>query len=183
MTRGLVAGLVSPHPLGERLPSLYQEDSLVQRMMAAFDQALAPIVSTLDNLEAYLDPELTPPDFLDWLGAWVGMASDESWPLERRREFAAAAADLYRVRGTKQGLARQLAIATGAEVEIEETGGTAWSTISGRAASPGEPGFALLVRLRVPDPSTIHLGRVDALVAAIKPAHVVHRVDLVGPES
>ncbi|TMC01797.1 MAG: phage tail protein [Chloroflexi bacterium] len=156
MTRGFVPGLASPHPLGERLPAMYLEDSLVQRMTGAFDDILAPIFSSLDNLDAYVDPDLAPEHFLLWLGDWVGLALDESWPVERRRAVVAAAAGLYRVRGTARGLAAYLQILTGANVEIEETGGTVYSTGS-----------------RV-DPT-----RLEALVRTAKPAHVVHRIEVV----
>ena len=178
MSRAHVPGLVSPHPLGERLPSMYLEDSLVQRLTAALDEVLAPIFSSLDNLGAYLDPDLAPDDFLQWLGGWVGMALDESWPVERRRAVLAQAVDLYRVRGTVLGLEAHLRLLTGAEVEIQETGGTAWST-SADAEPPGSPHFALQVRVRAAGAAGLDAARLDALVTAAKPAHVVHRVELV----
>src|SRR5437879_2123507 len=96
MTRGFVPGLASPHPLGDRLPAMYLEDSLVQRMTHAFDVVLAPIFSSLDNLDAYVDPELAPADFLLWLGDWVGLALDEAWPEERRRAVGDGAAGGWR---------------------------------------------------------------------------------------
>ncbi|HYM50051.1 MAG TPA: phage tail protein, partial [Candidatus Limnocylindrales bacterium] len=102
--RGLVPLLKTPHPLGAMLPGLFQDDGFAQRMMAAFDEVLAPIFSTLDNLEAYFDPWLAPEDFLDWLSAWVGLPLDETWPVERRRAFVARAYDLFRLRGTVRGL-------------------------------------------------------------------------------
>ena len=72
--RGLVAGLDGTHPLGPALPALYQEDVTAQRFLSAFDDALAPILCTLDNIDAYFDPRLAPEDFLDWLGGWVGLS-------------------------------------------------------------------------------------------------------------
>ena len=85
MSRGHLPDLVSPHPLGERLPALYQEDSFTQRLLAAMDQVLAPVLGSLDSLDAYLDPSLAPEDFLHWLAGWLGFALDESWPLERSK--------------------------------------------------------------------------------------------------
>ena len=67
--RGLVRMLISPHPLADALPALFQEDGFTQRFMSAFDAALAPVFATLDNLPTYFDPWLTPPDFLEWLGS------------------------------------------------------------------------------------------------------------------
>ena len=182
MSRGYVPGLTSPHPLGERLPAMYLEDSLVQRMTGAFDEVLAPIFSSLDNLDAYVDPELAPEDFLLWLGDWVGLALDDSWPVERRREVLAAASGLYRVRGTARGLAAYLQILTGANVEIEETGGTAYST-GLDIEPPGSPNFAMVVRIKASDPSRLDMTRLEALVRTAKPAHVVHRIEVVAAAS
>ncbi|HEY0494089.1 MAG TPA: phage tail protein, partial [Candidatus Dormibacteraeota bacterium] len=102
--RGLVNSLASPHPLGQYLPGLYQEDDFAQRFLSAFDSALAPIFVTLDNLNAYMDPWLAPEDFLDWLGSWFGLTLDESWSVQRRRTLVANAFEFYRMRGTSRGL-------------------------------------------------------------------------------
>jgi phage tail-like protein len=63
----MIAGLGSPHPLGSGLPALYQEDDLAQRLLAALDEVLAPVISTLDNFDRYLEPSLAPLDFVEWL--------------------------------------------------------------------------------------------------------------------
>ena len=127
--------------------------------------------------DAYIDPLLTPADFLGWLASWVGVVLDENWPIERRREFVANAVSLYRLRGTPAGLAAHVRIFTGADVEVRETGGVTWST-SGGEPFPGQPGYRVLVRISdaiMPvDPA-----RLDRLVAAAKPAHVIHSTELV----
>jgi phage tail-like protein len=176
--RGLVRTLVSPHPLGEALPALFQEDGFTQRFMSAFDTALAPIFATLDNFPAYLDPWLAPADFLEWLGSWFGLALDDGWSLERRRAVLTHAFEFYRMRGTARGLKAQVETLTGGTAEISDTGGVATSTTAGEAL-PGSPNFALMVRVVVDDPSSINATRLDALVAAAKPAHVTHKVQVV----
>ena len=176
--RGLVKTLISPHPLANTLPALFQEDDFTQRFISAFDAALAPVFATLDNLPAYLDPWLAPEDFLEWLAGWFGMALDESWSLDRRRALVAKAFDFYRMRGTAGGLRAQLELLTGGTIELHETGGVSVSTTAG-AALPGSPNFALLVRVTVDDPATVNAGRLNALVAAAKPAHVTHKVEVV----
>jgi len=176
--RGLVRTLSSPHPLGEALPALFQEDGFTQRFMSAFDSALAPIFATLDNLTAYLDPWLAPPDFLEWLGSWFGLVLDDAWSVDRRRAVLANAFEFYRMRGTVKGLKAQVETLTGGTAEIIDTGGVATSTKAGEAL-PGSPNFALMVRVAVDDPSTINASRLDALVAAAKPAYVTHKVQVV----
>ena len=152
--RSLLPGLQSPHPLGRQLPALYQDDGFAQRLTAAFDEALAPVLYVLDSLEAYFDPRLAPDDFLAWLGRWLGLAFDETWPLERRRTFVARAVELYRRRGTLSGLAEELELSTGIAPELSESGGTTWSqtpgasttgsrsSFAGRSCSPGAASFS-----------------------------------------
>jgi phage tail-like protein len=178
VSRGLLDGLGTPRLLGEALPAIFQEDPVVMRLVSAFDDVLAPAINSLDNLPSYLDPALTPDDFLDWLAGWVGVLLDETWPIERRRAFVAVAADLYRTRGTAEGLAAHVRLFTAGEVEVVESGGAAWSSSPG-AAVPGTPAFSLAVRVKPPAKVTVDPVRLEALVAAAKPAHVVHTVEIV----
>ena len=125
-----------------------------------------------------MDPWLAPEDFLDWLGSWFGLTLDEAWSVERRRAVLANAVEFYRMRGTVKGLKTQVEIFTGGTVEIMDTGGVAISTSAG-SAFPGSPNFSVMVRIQVDDPSTINIARLDALVAAAKPAHLTHKVQIV----
>ena len=83
--RGLIDGLDNPHPMLATLPALYHEDDFATRLTTVFDDVLAPVVSTLDNLDAYADPRLAPRDFVEWLAAWVGFPIGETWPDDRAR--------------------------------------------------------------------------------------------------
>lgn len=176
--RGVVAGLPSPHPLWPALPAVYQDDDFAQRFLGALDEVLAPVFNTLDNFDAYLDPRLTPDDFLSWLAGWVGIALDEGWDEDRRRAIVGRAAELYRMRGTAIGLAGQVEIQTGGQVEIVENGATGWSVDPG-GELPGSSEPLVVVRVTVPDPKAIDTQRLDTLVATAKPAHVMHRIEIV----
>lgn len=176
--RAAVKALVSPHPLGMYMPALYQEDPFAQAWLSGLDDVLAPIFSSIDNFVAYLDPDLAPPDFLDWLATWMGLVADETWPVERRRAFVSSASQLYRMRGTAKGLAAHVQIFSEGEVAILERGATAWSVTNG-APLPGSNGFDMVVRVTVADPSTVDAAKLDALVAAAKPAHLTHKVEVV----
>ena len=177
--RGTVSGLPSPHPLGLGLPAVYQdEDPFTIRMTRAFDELLAPVIATLDNLSAYFDPAVAPEDFVDWLAEWVGIELDENWDADLRREVVATATDLLGRRGTALGLADVLRLVTGGEVELIETGGTAWSVDAG-SELPGSARPALQVRVKVADPAALDPGRLDRLVTASRPAHVPHTIEVV----
>jgi phage tail-like protein len=178
MTRGTIDGLQSPYPLIDAMPGLYQDDDFAPRFMAAFDQVLAPVFSSLDNLPAYLDPALTPDDFLEWLAGWVGALLDETWPLERRREFVRMAADLHRRRGTVGGLRDHLRIFCSGDVEIRESGSATWSASgNSRVAAPAGP--LLHVRVIQDRQGDVDPAKLESLVAAAKPAHIPHRTELV----
>jgi phage tail-like protein len=176
--RALVPGLASAHPMGAALPALYVGDDFTQRFTAAFDESLAPVLCTLDNLEHYLSPELAPPDFVEWLGMWVGATLDENWPDDRRRAAVARASAMHRRRGTVSGLAEQIALFTGGVAEVIDNGGVSWSAEPG-SALPGTDAPSLTVRVRAPDPAAVDQGRLDALVAYAKPGHVPHTVEVV----
>ena len=176
--RGTVPDLGSAFPIVGSLPALYQEDELTRRLTSALDEVLAPAISTVDNLSAYLDPALTPDDFLEWLGGWVAALLDETWPIERRRAFVAQAADLHRRRGTLAGLADHVRVFTDGEVQVREDGGVSWSATSG-GSLPGGPARSLHVRVTVRSTSDVDTARLDALVAAAKPAHLRHTVEVV----
>jgi phage tail-like protein len=176
--RGLVDGLPSPHPIGALLPALYQEDGFVQRFTSGLDEVIAPALAVLDNLPSYLDPVLTPDDFLPWLAGWVGIALDENWPLARRRQLVARAGDLYRARGTARGLSEQVELLTGSAPRIEESGGTVWSPTPG-AAPPGKAVAELVVTVREVPGQPVDRRRLDSIVRDAKPAAVSHRIEVV----
>ena len=180
--RGLVDGLTSPHPMAAGLPAIFQEeDPFTVRFTEAFDDSLAPIFTTLDNLAAYFDPRYAPEDFLGWLAGWVAIELDETWDLARRREAVIGGADLLRRRGTAVGLAAELELATGGHVEVLESGGSGWSLDAG-SPMVGTARPALLVRIKVDDPGGLDAERVERIVDAAKPAHVPHKVEILGAE-
>jgi len=175
--RGLVEGLASPHPLGSLLPALYQEDLFAQRFTAGLDDVVAPAISVLDNLPSYLDPELAPVDFLQWLAGWVGIALDENWPLARQRQLVAQAGDLYRSRGTAHGLRQHIELFTGSTPQIEESGGTAWSPTPG-GPPPGRAVTELVVRVEESPRHPVDRRRLESIVRDAKPAAVAHRIEV-----
>ncbi len=175
--RGLIEGLENPHPLGLSLPAPYQEDDFAQRFVSAFDGVLAPILMCLDNFDAYLDPWLTPDDFLDWLSGWVDVVLDEEWPIERKRTFVARAVELYRLRGTIRGVSELVTLYTGVEPEIADSGGAAWSGTPG-GDLPGVTEPHLTVRVKLPNSAGDEVRTIETLVAAAKPAHVPHTVEV-----
>lgn len=182
--RGTIEGLDSRHPLAVMLPSLFQQEDrarangvpFVQDFCNGLDTVVAPAYSVLDNLFAYFDPMLTPPDFVDWLSGWVGVDLDENWPLDHRRRLVADAHELYRWRGTVRGVRALVEIYTGAIPEVEDSGGVSWSRTPG-AAVPGSADAH--VRVRVAAGESVDARRLDRIVADAKPAHIAHTVEVI----
>jgi phage tail-like protein len=177
-----VPGLASPYPLITLLPAVYQEeDPFVGRFTAGLDDVLAPVIATLDSLEAYVDPLLAPEDFLEWLAGWVGVTVNANAPIGQHRATVARAAELHRLRGTVAGLRTTLELLTGGDVEVTDSGGVAGANQPGTHA-PGDPRPWVRVSVRVPAdlgwaPDALRAA-VEAAVVAAKPAHVQHLVEV-----
>ena len=126
--RGLIQGLASPHPLVDTLPALYREDRFAQDLCGGLDEVLAPILATLDSLDAYLDPGTAPDDMLGWLAGWLGIALDGNQSAGRQRELVQAGVELLHWRGTARGVRAAVGALFDLPAEIAESGGAAWST-------------------------------------------------------
>ncbi|MFJ3977809.1 phage tail protein [Streptomyces sp. NPDC090021] len=173
--RGPVPGLVSPYPIGSLLPAVYQEDDFAQRFTAGLDDVLAPAIAVLDSLDAYLDPLLTPSDFLPWLAGWLGTDLDENTDDRNRRRAVRDAAPLFAARGTTDALRAELAIAAGRGVTMTESGGVyASDTAGGCAVAPRSPE----VCVRLPGHAAYRRAAVRSLLASIMPAHVACRIEV-----
>ncbi|MFK0238345.1 phage tail protein [Streptomyces vinaceus] len=169
----------TPYPIGRYLPAVYQEDGFAQRFTGGLDDVLAPAIAVLDSLDAYVDAALTPEDFLPWLASWVGLVLDENLPADRQRELVAAAAALYARRGTRGGLLEQLNLTIGPGAEVIDSGQVITSDTAGRNRTSLVAPQEFFVRL--PAGAEHRRATVEALVAAFKPAHVLHTVEATGP--
>ena len=152
---GSSPGWARPHPLGAGLPALYQEDDFAQRLHGRLRRgAGADLREHSTTSTAYLDPA-TRAGRLPRLARGLGRGRRSTRPgrIERRRELVADAAELYRSRGTVAGLAAQVAIYTGGDVDVEDNGAAAWSADTGRHG----PGHGRRRCSRSGSPSTIRM--------------------------
>jgi phage tail-like protein len=114
------------------LPGAYsaeaQSADFLARFLGLYDELRRTMLAPIDALPALYDPmaaEAAPAgapgaDFLDWLAAWIGIALDRSWSVERRRRLVRDAPALYRIRGTVEGLKRFVQVYTGIAPRIVE---------------------------------------------------------------
>ncbi|MFJ6609921.1 phage tail protein [Streptomyces sp. NPDC091289] len=178
--RSGIPGLPTPHPLIDQLPSIYLEQDFLQRFLAALDDVLAPVLLSIDNLPAHLDPRSAPDDFLDWLAQWVAVDPHKDSPPELRRAAVRGAVTRHARRGTVSGLAEALRLETGTEPEIVESGGTAWSTGPGTPL-PGQDRPWVIIRIRAAaegGEGQLDRVRLEELIGAEVPAHVGFTLEL-----
>jgi len=176
--RGEIAAMASPHPIAPTLPGLFHGESFVERFCTALDEVLAPVICTLDNLPAYLDVATAPEDLLPWLSAWTGMIIDPGQSRERQRSLLRQAVALQGIQGTPRGIELAVEAVFGLRAEVQETGAATWS-MDADAALPGEPLQAFVVLVFAPEDRAVDELRLDLVVSSLKPAHVVHRVQVV----
>jgi phage tail-like protein len=176
--RGTLEGLISPVPIGGTLPAVYLTDPFTQQLCAGLDEVLAPVLADLDSLPAYFDPGTTPEDLLSWLAGWLGLTLDSHQSEERKRALVRSGVHVLARRGTVRGIGDAVEAVFDRRPEIIEPGGAHWSPEAGTPL-PGRPDGELLVRLAVPDPAQVDPRRLDEVVAAVKPAHISHRVEVV----
>lgn len=176
--RAAIEGLQPPRSLASGLPPAFFGNDFTRELISAFDEVLAPVFATLDDFDAYLDPRYAPDDYVRWLAGWLGFPVDERWAVPLiRKHFADAREGMLR-RGTLAGVAAAVRAYTGTTPRLTDTGGVAWSN---RPLGP-LPGDALpRLLVQVDDPhGTVDREVVERIVAATKPAHVLHDVQLTG---
>lgn len=98
------------------LPAIYRTEAgsadLLERYLSLFERLFSDVEADIEDLTRYLDPQGIPAGSgaLEWLGTFLGMDVDESWPTAVAREFVDRAPELYRMRGTRRGLRTALSI-------------------------------------------------------------------------
>src|SRR4051812_40248157 len=127
--RGTIENLVSPYPMADSLPGVFRDDDpLLTSFAASLDDLLAPLISVLDNLPAYISAAHAPDDLLEWVASWLGFGIDPGWPEHRRRLLVATAPELLARRGTVEGMRLLVQLVTGCTVTVEDSGGVAANT-------------------------------------------------------
>jgi len=109
----------------ENLPAIYRRSdavgrNLVRDMCFLFEHMFDSVERNMTDGWRFYDPHVAPTDFLDWLSRWTAFTLDLDWPEPQKRALIKRAVDLYRIRGTKRGLALFLTLFTGHEPDIEE---------------------------------------------------------------
>jgi len=179
-------GDAAPSTYLDFLPAIYAADPFVGRFLRIFEDVLTPISVQVDNQPYYFDPLTTPVEILEYMSYWVDMDDEgNDWTLPKRRALIAAAATLYRMRGTRAGLKKHLGIYLGTPpLIIERTNGFRLESDArlGLNTSIGENrARTFTVTIAVEKPDEIDMDTVRSIIEADKPVetgYILRLVDL-----
>ncbi|MFD9824147.1 hypothetical protein [Streptomyces violascens] len=175
--------LVPPLVPGSRslraiLPESYRQDDFAERFIAGFDDALAPLITTLDCLDAYFSPRTAPEHFVTWMLSWSNTALPACVGATGKRNALLLGHQLHGLRGTATGLDLLVRYVLGGRLELTESGGTrcAAGPDDPTVGGPGPAGPRARVRVLLPYSTVANRpGVVDDLEELIRewiPAHV-----------
>ena len=107
----------------EQLPGVMADDDFLVRFVGIFQEIADSVRSQADGFENLLDTAVAPPEFVRYMGKWIGFTVDSSIPDDRMRDLVKAGGLLFPWRGTQLGLAGLIETVTGYTATIEESGG------------------------------------------------------------
>lgn len=121
-SRALVPGLQTPFPLRDYTPAMLAADPVANIFLEIFDEILAPIISTLDGYFAYLDPDLAPMDFVDYMSTWLLVSQEQGWNESMKRQALGSAVDRSQWRGTSKSIADRVTELFGGSCSVSDSG-------------------------------------------------------------
>lgn len=90
------------------LPAIYQENEsstkLLENYLSIFESFFVDLEEKINGITQYFDSNGIPVEYISWLGSWLGLDIDETWTEKKKRDLISKAPELYRMRGTRQGL-------------------------------------------------------------------------------
>lgn len=106
------------------LPAVYQEDKqsrdFLERYLSLFEAFFSDMEEKVGEISRYFDVETVSGPFLKWLATWLAISVDDSWSEEQLKQLLRRSPELYKKRGTKQGIMEMVEIYTGEKPIIIE---------------------------------------------------------------
>ena len=178
---------IATRPWIDFLPGIYQDADeenadFLRRFLLISAHLTSSVEENLEFVHELFDPRITNEKWLPWLASWLAMPLLEGWDEEKRREIIQRTPELYRKRGTADGLKLALRLFADVKAEIHEGEWPYPGLVIGRSSTIGKdtvlspPVFASqCFTVELPDSkaeiSRERLRTVQALVETEKPAH------------
>ena len=178
---------IATRPAINYLPGIYQDADeenadFLQRFLLISAHLSSGIEESLEFVHELFDPRITDARWLPWLASWLAMPLLEGWSEEKRREIVQRTPELYRKRGTAEGLKLALRLFADVKAEIHEGEWPYPGMVIGRSSTIGKdtvlspPVFvSQCFTVELPDRkdgiSRERLRTLQALIEMEKPAH------------
>ena len=178
---------IATRPWIDFLPGIYQDADeenadFLRRFLLISAHLTSGVEENLEFVHELFDPRITNQNWLPWLASWLAMPLLEGWDEEKRRELIQRTSELYRKRGTAEGLKLALRLFADIKAEIHEGEWPYPGLVIGRSSTIGKdtvlspPVFvSQCFTVELPDRkaeiSRERLRTVQALVETEKPAH------------
>jgi len=189
---------IATRPWINYLPGIYQDADeenadFLQRFLLVSAHLTSGVEENLEFVHELFDPRLTGAKWLPWLASWLAMPLLEGWDEEKRREIIQRTPELYRKRGTAEGLKLALRLFADVKAEIHEGEWPYPGMVIGRSSTIGKdtvlspPVFvSQCFTVELPEAksevSRERLRTVQALVETEKPAHAQYALVFQGTE-
>ncbi|MGZ6125472.1 MAG: phage tail protein [Myxococcales bacterium] len=184
---GVIKVEIASRPWIQFLPGIYQDADeenadFLQRFLLVSAHLTSGVEENLEFVHELFDPRVTEAKWLPWLASWLAMPLLEGWDEEKRREIIQRTPELYRKRGTAEGLKLALRLFADVKAEIHEGEWPYPGLVIGRSSTIGKdtvlspPVFiSQCFTVELPEAkagiSRERLRTVQALVETEKPAH------------
>lgn len=175
-----VPGARSPFPLAQHVPAMLSDDPMIVAFLEALDEVWAPVISTLDCFDSYLDPRLAPADMVAYLGTWILAMTDDARDEAQLRHDVATAYQTVEWCGTAKGLRERLVPREAEGLEIRDPGGIHTSTVPTDPLQWADPEERTVTIIAI-DPHVVGSrgeGRLRHMVRDLVPAHIPIAVEL-----
>lgn len=105
------------------LPEVYQasdKEHFLERYLAIFQTLIEELNQEIRETPRLLDADTAEEWALPWLAGWLGIGGSYMWSQERLRKLLKEGAQLYKKRGTREGILSLLRLYTGHEAWLVE---------------------------------------------------------------